>query len=114
MNRADTFGMTILSVLAVLAFASPAAAQGAAVAAPPEVNLFPHDNIHLNPDWRPDLGLQERLDGALRGLGLSEMVHQGKLGVALVDLSGDEPPRLAEVNGREMMYAASVPKIAVL
>ena len=40
--------------------------------------------------------------------------RQGRLAVAIVDLEDLEQPRVAAVNGRQMMYSASVPKIAVL
>lgn len=61
-----------------------------------------------------DPGLQEELEGALRSLALDKAVAEHRLAVALVDISDLEDPRLASVNGDEMMYAASLPKIAIL
>lgn len=43
-----------------------------------------------------------------------KLIQQKKLAVALVDLSDPAAIRYAEVNGNEMMYAASLPKIAIL
>jgi beta-lactamase class A len=70
--------------------------------------------------WRPlcqreDKALEERLDRALKRNGLwGPLVEAGKMAVGLVDLSHFRVPRFAQVNGRTMMYAASLPKIAIL
>lgn len=61
-----------------------------------------------------DAGLQKDLDHALAELGLSKAARNGKLAVALVDITDEQHPRLASVNGQDMMYAASLPKIAIL
>lgn len=61
-----------------------------------------------------DPELQRRLERALANLGLSSAVRARQLGVALVDITVLDRPRVAAVNGDEMMYAASLPKIAVL
>ncbi len=42
-----------------------------------------------------------------------KLARQGRLALGVVDLSGEQP-RYAQVNGEVMMYAASLPKIAVL
>ena len=42
------------------------------------------------------------------------MIRNRKLAVGLVDLRNERAPRYASVNGQHMMYAASLPKIAVL
>lgn len=59
-------------------------------------------------------GLQAGLEQAIARLGLSSAVATHHLAVALVDLSSPDTPRLAMLNGDEMMYAASLPKIAIL
>ncbi len=41
-------------------------------------------------------------------------VDRGKIGLALVDITDPEKPRVAEINGDVMLYAASLPKIAIL
>jgi beta-lactamase class A len=61
-----------------------------------------------------DPGLQRSLEGTVRDLGLEAQVQAGRLALALVDLSDDSKPRLAMLNGDRMMYAASLPKIAIL
>ncbi|MDF1698395.1 MAG: serine hydrolase [Saprospiraceae bacterium] len=43
-----------------------------------------------------------------------KLIKQKKLSIGLVDLSTPSKPRFAEINGDHMMYAASLPKIAVL
>ncbi len=43
-----------------------------------------------------------------------DLVRRKKLAVGLVDLTDPAAPRFARVNGRTMMYAASLPKIAIL
>jgi beta-lactamase class A len=61
-----------------------------------------------------DAGLQRQLEKSLDGLGLREAVQGGQVSVALVDVTRLAKPRVAAVNGDQMMYAASLPKIAVL
>jgi beta-lactamase class A len=61
-----------------------------------------------------DTRLQNELMYHLEQLGLNKAVKQGRLAVALVDVTDLEQPRLAHVNGNKMMYAASLPKIAIL
>jgi beta-lactamase class A len=61
-----------------------------------------------------DPQLQAGLEKGLSGLGLAEAVQCKSLSAALVDITDPTSPRLAAVNGNEMMYAASLPKIAIL
>jgi beta-lactamase class A len=70
--------------------------------------------------WRPleqrwDPGLQAKLDQALREDQLwQSLMDRGKMAVGLVDLADPAWPRFARVNGEAMMYAASLPKLAIL
>jgi beta-lactamase class A len=64
-------------------------------------------------DYHDD-ALQKQVDRALADLGLDDEASKKQLSVALIDLSGSGTPRVASVNGDVMMYAASLPKIAVL
>ncbi len=70
--------------------------------------------------WRPlgertDRGLQARIDQALRKDPIFQaLLSQKKMAVGLVDLTNPRRPRYAQVNGNVMMYAASLPKIAIL
>jgi beta-lactamase class A len=61
-----------------------------------------------------DEALQKQDEGVLAALALDAEARRGAVSVALVDLSKASAPRVATVNGDEMMYAASLPKIAVL
>ena len=61
-----------------------------------------------------DPELQRRLDAIVEELGLLRPARQRRLAIAFVDLSNPARPRVAETNGDVMMYAASLPKIAVL
>ena len=61
-----------------------------------------------------DSFLQKGLERRIESLGLSQAVRQKKLSVALVDITDIERPRVASLNGNNMMYAASLPKIAIL
>lgn len=58
--------------------------------------------------------LQRGLEQVVQRLGLDSAVQGGRLSLALVDLSERDHPRLAMLNGDRMMYAASLPKIAIL
>ena len=58
--------------------------------------------------------LQEGLESCLRELKLDKAAEHNKLSVALVDITDPARPQLAEINGDRMMYAASLPKIAIL
>jgi beta-lactamase class A len=68
------------------------------------------------PDLRTaqDPALQRGLERVVHELNLEAAVSSGRLSVALVDVSRGAPPRLAMLNGDAMVYAASLPKIAIL
>ena len=68
----------------------------------------------LDLDDRVDPSLQHRLENVVRSLGLGQEVESGRLSLALLDLSQADAPRLAMLNGNAMVYAASLPKIAIL
>ena len=61
-----------------------------------------------------DHGLQQQLEDVLENLGLDKAVRNKKLAVTLVDITDLEEPLVASVNGDTMIYAASLPKIAIL
>lgn len=72
----------------------------------------PHD-WHSLGSYR-DAALTAKLERALRRRPLwSKLLDHRHMAVAVVDLSGLQP-RFAGVNGNVMMYAASLPKIAIL
>jgi beta-lactamase class A len=107
----------LLAVLlaSATAWALPPAPEAASLPAPPG-RVLP-----LAPElWRPlreslDPVLERRLRESLDARpGLGNLVRDGRLAVALVDLADPARPHLAGVNGDRMIYAASLPKIAVL
>lgn len=61
-----------------------------------------------------DAELQRSLESHIDRLGLRRAVRDGRLAATLVDITDIAHPRLAEVNGDAMMYAASLPKITIL
>jgi len=61
-----------------------------------------------------DPELQKRLEGSLPCMGLETAAEKENLCLALVDITDPETPHLAMINGDRMMYAASLPKIAIL
>jgi beta-lactamase class A len=65
-------------------------------------------------DQSVDARLQTELEQKLGGLGLEDAVRKGHLSVALADITDPEHPRFASVNPNNMVYAASLPKIAIL
>ncbi len=58
--------------------------------------------------------LQQQLESLLASLGYGAAIQNKTLAVALVDITDLHRPRVAAVNGDHMMYAASVPKLAIL
>lgn len=72
-----------------------------------------------NDGWQPlyesvDLQLQASLETRIKqNPEWAKLVASKKMAIGLVDLSG-ETPRFARINGNKMMYAASLPKIAIL
>ena len=58
--------------------------------------------------------LQKGLEDCLTSLRLNEAVQDRNLSVVLVDITDPDCPRLAYANPNHMMYAASLPKIAIL
>jgi beta-lactamase class A len=61
-----------------------------------------------------DPALQQELVKLADEQGLMPAARRGELALALLILSDPDRPRLAQINGDEMIYAASLPKIAIL
>jgi beta-lactamase class A len=61
-----------------------------------------------------DPDLLVKLDALVREQGLADAAERGDLSLALVIVTDPAKPRMAEINGHEMVYAASLPKIAIL
>lgn len=69
----------------------------------------------MAPLWsHADDALQREVNALLGRLSLEKQVQRGKLALAFVDVTDTKKPRVAQRNGDRMMYAASLPKIAVL
>ncbi|MBF0288546.1 MAG: serine hydrolase [SAR324 cluster bacterium] len=70
--------------------------------------------------WKPllqntDSPLQQRLEKKLsQNKRWNPLIKQQKMGVGLVDLTDPQHIKFARVNGKVEMYAASLPKIAIL
>jgi beta-lactamase class A len=58
--------------------------------------------------------LQKGLEKCLISLNLKKAANHKSLSIVLVDITDPSSPRMAYVNPNEMMYAASLPKIAIL
>ncbi len=82
--------------------------QGSVMPVPAQEDAFPPLCACSDPV------LQEGLESSVGNLGLDEAVQQKCLCIALVDLTDLQAPRMAAVNENEMLYAASLPKIAIL
>src|SRR5262249_15263718 len=65
-------------------------------------------------DLRPDAALQQSLEATAHKLKLGKALHDRRLAMSLVDVTDQTRPRYAGLNDQQMMYAASLPKIAIL
>ena len=61
-----------------------------------------------------DSRLQQALEDLVRDQGLEKAVNENKLSLVLLIVTDPANPQLAELNGHQMVYAASLPKIAIL
>ncbi len=117
----------LVLALAPISCVSPAAADGLGgddddyweiLETTPIRELMELDGIARFEDGAPlwdyvDATLQRRVDRSVKSLGLGDEIDRNELSVVLIDLDSS-PPRVASLNGDVMMYAASLPKIAVL
>ena len=71
---------------------------------------------HAEGDLPPlqDQALRQQLASNVCAAGYCEVVAMDQLSVALVVMREGEPARLAMLNGHNMVYAASLPKVAIL
>jgi len=65
-------------------------------------------------DGDRNIRLQAGLEQLLERLNLDGPAREGRLAVALAMVDDPDHPQLAYVNGQQMFYAASLPKIAIL
>ncbi len=100
----------VLAVLTLYTHVSQAEAQ-----ADDEVQIAKtHGRASLNLRDGMDIEMQRLLRRAVRDLNLEGAIEDKRLSLALVDVTEAAYPRMAMLNGDEMMYAASLPKIAIL
>jgi len=101
-------------VCLVLALSALVPAAGAGVVVPSLPVVVPAN------EWRPlrqceDKVLLDRLRALVGQRNeWTALIDRKKMAVGLVDLTSPRTPRFASINGREMLYAASLPKIAIL
>ena len=73
------------------------------------------ESAHVPPfPVTPNAAMQAGLERIIREHRLDDAVSAGQLALMVVDLEGDEVTGFAGVNTHRMMYAASLPKIAIL
>lgn len=105
------FTLTIPVVAAGVSSESPPARSPASPRLPIEIPppLLPPADLHsIDPE------LQRSLQQVIARLGLERPVAEKRLAVSLVDITDANQPRYAGVNDKIMLYAASLPKIAIL
>jgi len=61
-----------------------------------------------------DTTLQQSLEQLIKQQGLWIQIQTKHLAIVLVNISDLTKPKVAELNGNKMLYAASLPKIAIL
>lgn len=61
-----------------------------------------------------DVVLQKKMEKVVRQQGLWSQVTNKHLALVVVEMSELQTPRLAALNGNQMYYAASLPKLAIL
>lgn len=70
--------------------------------------LKPLGNLY-NSNFQKDLEIEIKSNPKLK-----KLIDQKKLAIGVIDLNNPKNVRYARINGNEMMYAASLPKIAIL
>jgi len=109
-------GLAITSLLLILATPGnrPAGPAGPDTAAQePGASELSDNSVSLLAEAL-DPSLQLELEGLVRKQGLWPAVEKGDLALLLAIVTDPARPRMAELNGHRMMYAASLPKIAIL
>jgi len=88
------------------------------LAPPPQPTGLPiaiEDTLFLKLSENFDASFQKKLEETIqKNKKWSRLISEKKLAIGLVDLSSPRNVKFARINGNHMMYAASLPKIAVL
>jgi len=108
--------MRLLQWLPFAAFVAMMTAVNCVAAPLPSHTAGVSSNEHPLPKIRESVSpaLQQMLKERIASLGLTDAVRKKRLAVVLVDVTDPVEPKMAQVNGDVMMYAASLPKIAIL
>jgi len=102
----------LLKLVIFLLFSTSAFAQYSAGPALPNIDYLAATKPLRN---QTDQELQSKLEQKiLSDKKMANLMARKKISIGLVDLQDLDNVRFAEINGDEMMYAASLPKIAVL
>jgi beta-lactamase class A len=111
-NRSTGRGVLAFSLICILLGLPTAAAAANTAATPFLLKPVYEDKAPLwgaiDPDFQGDL------ENILTELNLDDEAAEKRLGITLVDITNPDLPLVAAINPDEMMYAASLPKIAVL
>ena len=97
----------------------PVLCLGSATADTGQIQIVTPDVAAQSQSWpvlldSADPWLEGAMLGKLNEIGLSAAVAKGQLSMMLVDITDPQRPRMAGFNAHEAMYAASLPKIAIL
>jgi beta-lactamase class A len=105
----------LIAILTLLSVTAPGYAAGIA-GKPIEGDRTASAPVTPAPDlWSSmDSRLQQGLEALIEAHGLRAAVEDGRLALAVADITDPAAPRVAALNGDRMMYAASLPKIAIL
>lgn len=74
----------------------------------------PHVVRAEEPALTTDPELQRSLEATVANLALTTPLRERRLAISLIDVTDPRRPRYAGLNDHEMLYAASLPKVAVL
>ena len=70
--------------------------------------------VFADTKWQPNQGLQLDLQSVIKQLGLEKQTKAKRLAIGIIDMTEPDAVRFAAVNPHKMLYAASLPKIAIL
>lgn len=120
MKKHGQIGILLFMVAAVVCTAETRGAAARLTAEAAELTSAPTAEFQRRPKDYPslrdtrDADMHRALVTQVAKLQLTQAVQQNKLGIALVDITDPGHPRMADINGDVMFYAASLPKIAIL
>ena len=119
MGRGNSGKLTMIryaSLISIaLCLAPVALAPGAMAQIPASLPVINELNTYVPVYNRRDPALQEKLTQEINARPeWKKLVKQKRMSVALVDLTDINVPKYAAINGENTVYAASLPKIAIL